>query len=136
MIEYENNCVGPCPMGCINCGRKHEAVHYCDRCGEVIEDNGEDRWNEDGRDEYCRSCYLEDVFEETANIDDALEFGATETETVEINSMLQLLFKADEIEHILIEEFKKNPPEMQKLYIEKAITENNLVDEWLEYFKE
>lgn len=34
MIKIENDCVGPCPQGCINCGRKHVPHYYCDACGE------------------------------------------------------------------------------------------------------
>ena len=34
MVKMENDCVGPCPMGCINCGRKHSPHFYCDECKE------------------------------------------------------------------------------------------------------
>ena len=35
MIVYEDECVG-CPMGCIQCGRKHVPHCYCDVCGGEI----------------------------------------------------------------------------------------------------
>lgn len=37
-VRYENNCVD-CPPsmgGCMNCGRKHEPVCSCDRCGDEL----------------------------------------------------------------------------------------------------
>ena len=33
MVKIENDCVGPCPQGCINCGRKHSPHYFCDECG-------------------------------------------------------------------------------------------------------
>jgi len=36
MVTIENDCVS-CEY-CINCGRKHSEVHYCDICNEVIVD--------------------------------------------------------------------------------------------------
>ena len=54
MIKYENDCVG-CPMGCINCGRKHTPYHYCDNCGEYI-DETDKGYSEDGKNELCDDC--------------------------------------------------------------------------------
>lgn len=38
MREIENECVGPCPMGCISCGRKRVMHLYCDTCGEEADE--------------------------------------------------------------------------------------------------
>lgn len=45
MITYENRCVG-CPQGCINCGAKNAMFRWCDRCGQLTENN----------DEICDDC--------------------------------------------------------------------------------
>lgn len=54
-FRIEDNCVGPCPMGCIHCGRSHEHVYYCDRCDTENEPLYE---TEDGE-ELCLDCYKE-----------------------------------------------------------------------------
>ena len=55
MIRYENDCVGICPQGCINCGRKHLAHFYCDECkGEFAP---EELYDFDG-DMLCTECLL------------------------------------------------------------------------------
>jgi len=56
MIRIENDCVGPCPQGCINCGRKHVAHWYCDVCDAEV-DEGE-LWDVDGT-QMCKDCLLE-----------------------------------------------------------------------------
>lgn len=53
MISYENNCVGPCPMGCGGCTRKHQAVFTCDNCGESV--YPDELWDYDGF-ELCEDC--------------------------------------------------------------------------------
>ena len=50
-FRIEDNCVGPCPMGCINCGRKH--VYYCDRC----DTENEPLYEADNGEEVCWECY-------------------------------------------------------------------------------
>ena len=37
MIKYENDCVGPCPQGCIRCGRASYPHMYCDECDAEVE---------------------------------------------------------------------------------------------------
>lgn len=54
MIRYENDCVGPCPMGCINCGREHNAHFYCDKC----DCESDELYQLDG-DVLCEDCFLE-----------------------------------------------------------------------------
>lgn len=43
-------------MGCINCGRRHEQVFFCDECGDYA-----DEWNPlyqtDDGEELCFDCY-------------------------------------------------------------------------------
>lgn len=53
MITYEDCCVG-CPMGCINCGRKHMKFIWCDRCGQ----------DTDNEDEICDDCKRKEEEEE------------------------------------------------------------------------
>lgn len=57
--ETEDNCVG-CPRGCINCGRKHQAVciRICDRCKEEVDT----LYNYDGE-ELCLDCIKNDLDE-------------------------------------------------------------------------
>lgn len=58
MIEYQDNCVGPCPQGCMGagCPKRHEAVLICDRC----ENEFEDLYDFDGE-QLCKDCLLEVV---------------------------------------------------------------------------
>lgn len=54
MRKTENDCVGPCPMGCISCGRKRVMHFYCDICGEETEELYELH-----DDELCKECLLD-----------------------------------------------------------------------------
>lgn len=51
MRKIENDCVGPCPMGCISCGRKRAPHWYCDVCGEEV-----DELYELNGDQLCEGC--------------------------------------------------------------------------------
>lgn len=57
-FRIEDNCVG-CPMGCINCGRRHQHVYYCDRCNT----ENEPLYEADNGDEVCWDCYKEQYTE-------------------------------------------------------------------------
>ena len=52
-FRIEDNCVGPCPMGCIHCGRSHEHNYFCDECGDEYL---EELFEYDGK-ELCWECY-------------------------------------------------------------------------------
>ena len=52
-FRIEDNCVGPCPMGCIHCGRSNQHVYYCDRC----DTENEPLYEADNGDEVCWDCY-------------------------------------------------------------------------------
>lgn len=54
-FRIENNCVGPCPMGCINCGRRHEHVYYCDVCDDYADEDNP--LYEYENKELCWECY-------------------------------------------------------------------------------
>lgn len=56
VIKYEDECVGPCPQGCIHCGRKHIPHFFCDECGE--EYDPEELYDNGGGDFICRDCIL------------------------------------------------------------------------------
>jgi len=58
-FRIEDNCVGPCPMGCINCGRRHQHVYYCDRC----DTENEPLYEADNGEELCWDCYKEQYTE-------------------------------------------------------------------------
>lgn len=47
MIRYEDECVGPCPQGCMGsaCKNKHVPHFYCDACGCEVDP---DELHEDG----------------------------------------------------------------------------------------
>ena len=57
MVKIENWCVGcrdiglPC-MGSA-CPNRHVEVHYCDKCGEELD---EYNYRYDGEEEYCDYC--------------------------------------------------------------------------------
>ena len=57
--RIENNCVGPCPMGCIHCGRQHEVVWECDSCGDYIDYDGV-LYKADNE-ELCEECLLDSL---------------------------------------------------------------------------
>ena len=52
-FRIEDNCVGPCPMGCIHCGRSREHNYFCDECDEEYL---EELFEYDGK-ELCGECY-------------------------------------------------------------------------------
>lgn len=52
-FRIEDNCVGPCPMGCIHCERSHEHNYFCDECGDEYL---EELFEYDGK-ELCWECY-------------------------------------------------------------------------------
>lgn len=57
MVRYENRCCGcavpayPC-LGS-SCPRRNVEVHYCDKCGEELEENSANG------EELCQDCYSE-----------------------------------------------------------------------------
>jgi hypothetical protein len=57
-FRIEDDCVG-CPQGCINCGRKHVHVYYCDRCDA----ENEPLYEADNGEEVCWDCYKEQYTE-------------------------------------------------------------------------
>lgn len=58
MIEFQDNCVGPCPQGCMGpgCPKRHEAVLVCDSC----ESECEELYDYEGE-QLCKDCLLEAV---------------------------------------------------------------------------
>ena len=52
-FRIEDNCVGPCPMGCIHCEKSHEHNYFCDECGDEYL---EELFEYDGK-ELCWECY-------------------------------------------------------------------------------
>ena len=58
MIRYENECVGPCPQGCMGsgCPYRHIPHYYCDKCGSEVDP---DELHEDGNGHICMDCILE-----------------------------------------------------------------------------
>lgn len=38
MVKIENDCVGPCPQGCMGfgCPNRHVPHFYCDECGDEV----------------------------------------------------------------------------------------------------
>lgn len=54
-FRIENNCVGPCPMGCIHCGRSREHIYYCDECDFECDIENDDLYRIDGK-ELCFEC--------------------------------------------------------------------------------
>lgn len=81
MIKYEDKCV-MCGMGCIDCGRRNQAVRVCDNCGSQ-----EQLYRIDG-DELCVecletrlekaitenfACFIDDFYDEICNYYDIEE---------------------------------------------------------------
>lgn len=62
MIRYEDECVGPCPQGCMgsSCRYRHVPHFYCDHCGADV---GVEDIREDGISggHICTDC-LEELY--------------------------------------------------------------------------
>ena len=57
--EIVDNCVGPCPQGCIHCSNYYPSVvNYCDCCGEEVDELY--HWKEW---EYCKDCIKEELIQ-------------------------------------------------------------------------
>lgn len=63
--RVENNCVGPCPMGCINCGRRHQWVYYCDICDDYADEDNP-LYEFEGK-EVCKNCLLGSLTSKTCD---------------------------------------------------------------------
>ena len=60
MKKIEDDCVGPCPQGCMGAGCPNKRIphYYCDECKEEF-GPGELREYDDGR-QLCESCLLDE----------------------------------------------------------------------------
>ncbi len=57
MIRYTNECVGPCPQGCIgSCPYRHVPHYICDTCDN--EYDPDELYDDDG-DFICMDCLME-----------------------------------------------------------------------------
>lgn len=58
MIRYENECVGPCPQGCMGSACRYRNVphYYCDNCHEEFAPD--ELYLYEGDDMYCADCVL------------------------------------------------------------------------------
>lgn len=98
-VRIENDCVGPCPMGCIHCGREHTPYYYCDECqyetDELYELDGE---------MLCEECFLEKF---TSKICDDMDDSVCESCGEEYEELYE-----DEdgwlCEHCLLEKYRIN----------------------------
>lgn len=65
MIRIENHCCGCASPGypCLgsDCSNRHVEVHYCDKCGYVIE--GDVNISEINGDELCDDCFAKETEE-------------------------------------------------------------------------
>lgn len=57
--RIENNCVC-CDIPCVNCGRKHEEVWYCDKCEEYV-DERHPLYDDGNGNEICFECFKEEL---------------------------------------------------------------------------
>lgn len=57
MMKIENDCVGPCPQGCLGsgCPNRHAQHFYCDRCGD---EERPDRLYDFNGEMLCKECLL------------------------------------------------------------------------------
>lgn len=57
MVKIENDCVGPCPQGCMGsrCPKRRTPHFYCDKCGEEFQP--EELYDVDGE-MLCDDCTL------------------------------------------------------------------------------
>ena len=69
MIKFENDCVGPCPQGCLgsSCPNRNVPYFYCDECGDGC-DPGE-LYDYDSGTMLCKYCLLS-KFETVAQVID------------------------------------------------------------------
>ncbi len=56
MMKIENHC-NCCDLPCIDCGRKHVEVYYCDKCDPKCEEPLEEVYESEGE-ELCEACLL------------------------------------------------------------------------------
>lgn len=59
MVKIENDCVGPCPQGCMGsgCPYRNARHYYCDECGDEV--GAEELREYDGR-QLCSDCLLDE----------------------------------------------------------------------------
>ena len=88
-FRIEDNCVGPCPMGCIHCGRSHEHVYYCDRCDA----ENEPLYEADNGDEVCWDCYKAQYIEKIC--DEVSKMGKGVVVPANYNCPGQLVISGD-----------------------------------------
>ena len=132
MIEIENNCVG-CPMGCANCGRKHEITHRCEICGDYL-DEGDNHYHEDGKNEFCDDCYYDAIhYEDSLTTANAIEYGEKHAKSVELNNFLANYYSEDEIEEILWNDFAKLTEVKQKEALNEWVKEDE--EDWIDYWR-
>lgn len=62
MRQVDNECVG-CPMGCINCGRKHIVHYVCDSCDADSIDSETKLYEVNGK-QYCWRCAIKNNLED------------------------------------------------------------------------
>lgn len=57
MLRIEDECVGPCPQGCLgsSCPYRHVHRYYCDQCGEEV--HPEELYEYDDE-QLCAHCLL------------------------------------------------------------------------------
>ena len=110
MRTVEDNCVG-CDW-CADCGRKHQEVIYCDKCGDQVWEC--DVITEDGED-YCLDCWEQHEKEELIKdhedkltAESAIKLGESEKGEIKLNGFLVWYFSPSDIEKILAKEMKKD----------------------------
>jgi hypothetical protein len=103
--------------------------YSCRECGAGLDDLDLRRYHG-----LCPDCFIEsDEFTDTLTLDNAMKISDGADATIDLNHFLSFAYSKEEIEEILLQDFKKLPEDKQREIIKKYATEDDLTpDEWME----
>ena len=127
MIIEVDDCVG-CDV-CYSCGRKHVHVRICDKCKDPLNDFV---YYANDKGEFCEDCFFEDNddYNETLTLENVQKVGEESPEEVQINQFLVSVYSDEDINEILLKDFKKMPVSMQNDYIRRYIEDIDCPADW------
>ena len=99
----------------------------CSECGKEI-----DEWDDENHYHLCEDCWLKDQdFEKTLTLENAFKYAGNDTAKFEVNEFLSWVYDSEDVENILLRDFKAMPEEKQKDYIRRYAMEGLSPEDWL-----